>query len=64
MIAYPGSGYVPLTVSDPAPDQVIYPQTLPTPAAPPDPAPTGWRCPGCGACWAPHVEQCRRCAGG
>lgn len=21
----------------------------------------GWRCPGCGACWAPTVERCWEC---
>lgn len=23
--------------------------------------PTGWRCPGCGACYAPHVGKCWTC---
>ncbi len=22
----------------------------------------GWKCPGCSACYAPHVEECKRCA--
>ena len=24
-------------------------------------APTGWRCPGCGNVYAPHVERCGQC---
>jgi hypothetical protein len=29
----------------------------------PDPGPsTGWRCPGCSACYAPSVTECQRCA--
>jgi hypothetical protein len=22
----------------------------------------GWRCPGCGSCYAPHIEKCTSCA--
>ena len=24
--------------------------------------PTGWRCPGCSACYAPSVTECARCS--
>jgi hypothetical protein len=24
---------------------------------------TGWQCPGCKACYAPHVSECSRCRG-
>ena len=27
-----------------------------------DTTPTGWKCPGCGRCWAPYVEACGHCA--
>lgn len=33
----------------------------PSPIIGPEPARIGWRCPGCGRCWAPHVDRCGEC---
>lgn len=27
----------------------------------PSETPLGWKCPGCGACYSPHVEKCSTC---
>ncbi len=24
-------------------------------------APMGWKCPDCGRCFAPHVDECKKC---
>lgn len=31
------------------------------PQAPRPVVPVGWRCPDCGACYAPHVVECHHC---